>query len=157
MLAVRSVKKIHLYQAATVGLYFFYWCARAGGEVNNSLNRRVVPSAWFFLIPYAGAFWWVWKFAEGLDEATQRYIKRSDTFLWFILASLAWWGGVGGFHGDFSSSGDHDTIWTLIVFGYLAVGLVVNIVLYGVFCAVTQKKINQYLTRNPSPNLPKQG
>ncbi len=138
-----ELKRIYLNQVISFGFYFYYWCARSGGEVNKNLGKKVALSAWWFLVPFFGAYWWVWNYADGIDQATKRRIKKTDTFLIYILASNLW---AGFIYLPFNIN-----IIDLQGFEQISletIGIVILFLLaimfssYSLFCAFIQSKIN---------------
>jgi hypothetical protein len=144
MLPKRDSKKIYSYQLMTLGFYYLYWCARSGGEVNRALNRKTVPSAWLFIIPFAN-YWWGWKYAEALQELTGRHVKRDDTFLLFALPTL-----VFPFSFQINNIKVGSAVWILIIV-LMAVSLLVVIILNALFCSQTQKHINAWVDTVSTP------
>lgn len=143
MLTKIEPNRIYLNQVFSFGLYFYYWCARSGGEVNKLLNRKVALSAWWFLVPFFGAYWWVWNYAEALHQATGGFLKKSETFLIYIIAINLW--AVLFYFPlnilDISNSYDRFSviaIWSIILVMFLTIVLA-----FGFFCANIQSKINR--------------
>ena len=144
MLPTRDVSKIFPYQLMTFGFYYLYWCARAGGEVNQALGRKHVPSAWFFIVPF-GNYWWGWKYAEAIQELTSKHVKRDDTFLLFALPSLVLPLGT-----QLPSFDMNATLWVLLVIA-LVIYVLIAVIFSGLFCFQTQKRINEWNASKQAP------
>lgn len=89
MLTKIEINRIWLYQLATFGVYFFVWAVRGRGEINRALNKKEIPSAWWFALPFGG-YWWMWQYANALDELSNSRISRMNTYLFYIIATLSW-------------------------------------------------------------------
>jgi len=148
MLNSPSTKRIILLQIVTFGFYFFRWCSVSRREINQVLGRAKIPTTWLVALP-AGNYWWMWQYAEGLEAVTRGRLKRSDTFLYYILAtcfSLVFSNfGNFNFHSSNSSTDlhlSHNAIIGIVV-GILV--LVYLLVLTGntFFICVTQRRIDK--------------
>lgn len=76
----RNPLVVFLFSILTCGLYSWYWIVKTKGEMNKIGEK--IPTAWIWLIPLVGNFWWYWKYSEGIDHVTQKEIPT-------ILAILA--------------------------------------------------------------------
>lgn len=99
--------------------------------------------------------------AESLDTATGRRIKKSDTFLLYVLLSGAfmfgygWYGPTPNFPTDSGTISDSSLHTLLMVLAIVVlVLLVIGISLHAVFMMIVQNKINN--VRHHAPALPKQ-
>ena len=118
----------------TFGIYGLRWLAETRNEFNETLNSKVIPTLWWFLVPF-GAYWWVWHYSEAAEKATEGKIKRNDTFLLFILVTLA-----PGSLFQFDISGDNLSKGVLAII--VLVGILVNLAVFSIFPYVIQTKIN---------------
>lgn len=91
-----SVGRLCMYQFASVGIYFYIWAYRLGQELTLALKRPAVPRLWWFLLP-GGAYYWVWRLAESLDDATGGRVSRTDVILWYILLTALAYSGPSSF------------------------------------------------------------
>ncbi|GEM_PF-3223590 len=150
-----STKKIYLYHCLTLGFYFFYWCSHAGADVNQSARQKIVPSAWLLILP-GGNYWWMWQYGQALDHVSYRRLKAADTFLLYIIASHAWLLLTFGFQPSFNwVSSDHfSSLAVVLLCGYLALCLILQIVGAAFFCATMQRKINALRQTSPATAHP---
>lgn len=148
MLQGVSTRKIFLYQALSLGLYYFYWCAKSRADVIRSANRPIIPSAWLLVVP-GGNYWWMWRYANALDFVSYGRIKYTDTFLLYVVAiNFTLFGSpFFRFVPDFHHSSPRQTITVLAVL--LLVIVVTSIIGLGIFCAVMQDKVSKLSTSQP--------
>jgi len=127
-----------MYQALSLGFYFFYWCSRSRRDIIRSAGRPIIPSTWVLALP-VGNYWWMWRYANALDFVSYSRIKYSDTFLIYIIViNLAF---IGEPVIRFTIQLQHISL-TLVLIA-LAVIWVISVIALGVFCAVIQDKINK--------------
>jgi hypothetical protein len=151
MLSGPSSKKIYLYTVLTLGLYFFYWCSKSKYDINNSAKQKLIPTTWLLALP-GGNYWWMWKYSEALEIVSYERLKKSDTFLYYILGSHAWLLLTFGITPNFSFGGRTHLSSTLItiILIYIFVSIILEILGSAFFCTTMQKKIS--LIARP-PNL----
>ena len=66
----------------TFGIYNLVWFVKTKNEVNFIAQSRI-PTAWLIIVPIA-SIWWIWKYAVGVEQATNGGISRHATF-WLLL------------------------------------------------------------------------
>lgn len=148
MLTTKNTRRIYLYQILTLGLYFYSWCTHSGSEINVLSGRKLVPSAWWFALPFGG-YWWIWQYANSLDAITTSKIKLADVFLYYIIAVNAWIAVLGlGTGTSVINLSNKINIVSLIL--YLALIFLAAILGHAFFCASIQNKINNLPVRDPS-------
>lgn len=148
MLTRLEPARIYYFQILTVGLYFFHWCARSGGEVNRALGHRECPRAWWFILPFGG-YWWMWQYASALHQLSGGMIKLTDTFAYYIIATFAWL-VVPGF--NFSGFNNSFSAWFIV---NALVAILILILGHGFCLAQIQNKLNQ-VDGYVAASLPKQ-
>ncbi len=67
----------------TGGIYSWYWLVKTKGEMNK-LGEKI-PTAWIWLIPIIGNFWWLWKYAEGVENVSKKELNLFLTLLAMYL------------------------------------------------------------------------
>jgi hypothetical protein len=138
MLQGVSTQKIFVYQALSLGFYFFYWCSRSRRDINRSAGRPIIPSTWLLALPI-GNYWWMWRYANALDFVSYSRIKYADTFLLYIIViNLAF---IGEPFFRVNIQVQHISITLLLI--ALAAIWVTTIISLGFFCAVMQGKITK--------------
>lgn len=70
----------------TFGIYYLVWFVKTKNEINLTAQSRI-PTAWLLIVPIA-SFWWLWKYAVGAEEATNKGISRSAAFWLLLLLSF---------------------------------------------------------------------
>lgn len=109
---------------------------------------------WWFLLP-GGVYYWMWRMTESLEIATGKRIKQVDTFLLYVVLSGMVLGSTMLFP-DFSSADTSNELpsnvnWSivlLIIFGVIAVIVLITILLHAVFITVVQNKLNKIRTNS---------
>ncbi len=145
MLPRHDVNRIYLYQIITLGLYFFYWSARSGKELNLALRDKLVPPFWWLILPLGG-YWWMWQYTQALATLTTNKIKQSETFLLFLLVTLFWTVILDNFNlpssivSIFLPKTLVNTATSIIVYLFFIISI-------GYFCATVQNKLNQQAIR----------
>jgi hypothetical protein len=69
----------------TLGIYGIVWHVKTKGEMNR-LGANI-PSAWLMIIPLVN-IWWLWKYAEGVEEITKGGMSKAVAFLLLFLIGL---------------------------------------------------------------------
>ncbi len=70
----------------TLGIYSLVWHVKTKNEMNAS--GSAIPTAWLIIVPFV-SFWWLWRFAVGVDEFSG--FSRHGAF-WLLLLL----GPIGG-------------------------------------------------------------
>lgn len=79
----RNPIAVFLLPFVTFGIYSLYWAVKTKGEMNR-LGENI-PTAWIWLIPFIGIFWWFWKYSEGVEHVTKNKIGAILAFILLIL------------------------------------------------------------------------
>lgn len=143
MLQGVSRRKIFLYQAITLGFYYFYWCSRSRRDIIRSAGGKpIIPTTWALALPI-GNYWWMWRYSNALDYVSYGRIKYADTFLLYIIALNLAFVGTPFFRvfPTFTNPSHREIIVAVLIF--LVVMLITSIVCLGFFCAVMQDKISK--------------
>lgn len=72
----------------TFGFYGWYWFIKTKGEMNSKGEK--IPTAWIWLIPLIGQFWWIWKYAEGVE-----HVSKNELNMFLTLLALYLLGPIG--------------------------------------------------------------
>jgi hypothetical protein len=71
----------------TFGIYTLVWFVKTKNEINLVATSRI-PTAWLLILPIV-SIWWEWKFAVGVEEATNGGLGRHAAFwILFLLGPL---------------------------------------------------------------------
>ena len=142
----RDPKTVAIYTIVSFGIYSLFWLANTRDEIHEKLDAKPVPSMWWFLLPFGG-YWWVWLYSEAAEKLDAKVLKRNDTFLLFLFATMA-----GGFSMRFDGFDDDATRTISAIF--LIFGLIISLGLYSLFPAVMQSKFNKLSDSKPSETEP---
>ena len=85
----RSPLKVALFTIFSFGIYILFWYVKTKGELNARGGE--IPTAWIWLIPIFGYFYWIYKYSEAVDKVTNQKLSLPLAFIlvWFIG------GGIG--------------------------------------------------------------
>ena len=72
----------------TFGIYSLVWFVKTKNEINLVAISKI-PTAWLFIVPIV-SIWWEWKFAVGVEEATDGGLGKHVAFWLLVLL-----GGIG--------------------------------------------------------------
>lgn len=75
--------KVFYVAMASGGLYSWYWAVKTKGEMNK-LGEKI-PTAWVWLIPIVGTFWWYWKYSEGVERITKNELNTFTSLIALLL------------------------------------------------------------------------
>ena len=64
---------VFLLSILTFGIYGWYWFIKTKDEMNKMGEK--IPTAWIWLIPVVGSFWWLWKYAEGVEHVSKNELN----------------------------------------------------------------------------------
>jgi hypothetical protein len=84
----RNPLTVFLLSIFTCGIYSWYWIIKTKNEMNKMGEK--IPTAWIWLIPIVGVFWWYWKYAAGVEN-----ISKKDLNLFLVLLALYLLGPIG--------------------------------------------------------------
>ena len=84
----RNPIAVFLLSTVTLGIYSWYWYVKTKGEMNK-LGEKI-PTAWIWLIPIIGSFWWYWEYSKAVDHITHQELNWVITLLVSLLL-----GGIG--------------------------------------------------------------
>jgi uncharacterized membrane protein len=140
-----STTKIWLLTIATLGLYYVYWCAQSGKDINTAARAKLVPSAWYLIVPGLN-YYWVWQYATALESVSYKRINRSNIFLVYVIgmnfATLPF--GIFRYF-NFSTSSSQPSFHTVVTILVIAVCIAAVATVMGAafFCSYAQNQINQ--------------
>jgi hypothetical protein len=79
----RSPIAVALLPFVTLGIYGIYWQVKTKGEM-NAVGANI-PTAWLIIVPLVN-IWWLWKYSEGVDQATGHKLSGVLAFilLWLL-------------------------------------------------------------------------
>ena len=88
---VSQIKKrnpiaVFLLPIVTLGIYSLYWFVKTKGELNRSGAERI-PTAWWWLVPFVGQIYWLWKYSKGAAQVTNNRYSDGVCFLLLFLLS----------------------------------------------------------------------
>ena len=153
MLSRPNNRKIWLLSLLTLGLYFYYWCSHSRADINRAAKRNVVPSCWYFAVPGLN-YYWMWLYAEALQQVSYKRIKRTDVFLVYVIAtsfvSLPVTVARSINLSTSSTSGSvHLSLQTVLTIAGIVIFIatLINAASLAFFCTYTQGKVNA-LPRN---------
>lgn len=84
----RNPLMVFLLTLLTGGIYGWYWMVKTKGEMNK-LGEKI-PTAWIWLIPIIGNFWWLWKYAQGVE-----HVSKNELNMFLTLLALYLLGPIG--------------------------------------------------------------
>ena len=71
----------------TFGIYTLVWFVKTKNEINLVAHSKI-PTAWLIILPIV-SIWWEWKFAIGVEAATNGGLGRHAAFwILFLLGPL---------------------------------------------------------------------
>jgi hypothetical protein len=79
----RSPIAVFIFPIITLGIYSWYWLVKTKGEMNK-LGEKI-PTAWLWLIPLVGWFWWYWEYSKGVEHVTGEKIKWILAFVLLLI------------------------------------------------------------------------
>jgi hypothetical protein len=82
----RSVVGVLILSIVTFGIYAVVWAVKTKGEM-NALGAQI-PTAWLLIIPLVN-IWWLWKYAEGVEDVSKGKMSGALAFvLLFLLGPI---------------------------------------------------------------------
>lgn len=84
----RNPLMVFLLSILTCGIYSLYWLVKTKDEMNK-LGEKI-PTVWIWLIPLIGQFWWLWKYAQGVE-----HVSKNELNLFLTLLALYLLGPIG--------------------------------------------------------------
>ncbi len=84
----RNPLTVFLLTILTGGIYGWYWFIKTKDEMNQ-LGEKI-PTAWIWLIPLIGNFWWLWKYAQGVE-----HVSKNELNMFLTLLALYLLGPIG--------------------------------------------------------------
>ena len=84
----RNPLVVFLLSFLTFGIYSWFWFIKTKGEMNKMGEK--IPTAWIWLIPVVGSFWWLWKYAEGVE-----HVSKNELNIFLALLALYLLGPIG--------------------------------------------------------------
>lgn len=74
----RNLVVVVLLSIVTLGIYLVYWFVKTKEEM-NSMGAQI-PTAWLLVLFPIGTFYWVYKYAEGVQKTLD---EKTPAVLWF--------------------------------------------------------------------------
>jgi hypothetical protein len=96
----RSVAAVVLLSIITFGIYYLVWFVKTKNEMNKTYGTQI-PSAIMLIIPVMNIIW-MWKWAAGVEKATQGKQSQTMAFVLVLLLSLI---GVAIIQSEFNKQG----------------------------------------------------
>jgi hypothetical protein len=143
-----STQKIYTSTLLTLGIYFLYWCSASRSAIARAARRELLPSSWLLAIPGLN-YLWIWQYAGALEFVSYRRIKRSDTFLLFVLATFLPYTILSSLPQGYSSYAPQLHEFLILAGIMLAVAVIGYILGLAFFCDVMQRKINKLRVQSP--------
>lgn len=84
----RNPLMVFLLTFLTCGIYGWYWFIKTKDEMNSKGEK--IPTAWIWLIPIIGQFWWIWKYSEGVE-----HVSKNELNIFLALLALYLLGPIG--------------------------------------------------------------
>lgn len=69
----------------TFGIYSLVWYVKTKNGMNNAGTK--IPSAWLLIVPI-GNIVWIWKYAVGVEQFTNKGMSRHASFWLLLLLGL---------------------------------------------------------------------
>lgn len=66
----------------TFGIYGLVWFVKTKGEMNQS--GESTPTAWLLIVPFVN-FYWLWKYAVGVEGVTKNGMSKGAAFVLLLL------------------------------------------------------------------------
>lgn len=81
----RSPAAVFFLSLITFGIYSIVWQVKTKGELNRL--GASIPTAWLLIVPLANLYW-VWKYAEGVEQVSGGRISAVLTLILLLLLSI---------------------------------------------------------------------
>jgi hypothetical protein len=81
----RSPAAVFFLSLITFGIYAIYWEVKTKGELKN--QGADIPTAWLIIVPLAN-FYWIWKYALGVEQVSKGKISAVLTLILMLLLSI---------------------------------------------------------------------
>jgi uncharacterized membrane protein YozB (DUF420 family) len=69
----------------TIGIYGIVWLVTTKGEMNA--RGAQIPTAWLLIIPFVNIYW-LWKYAQGVEEVTSKGMTAPIAFILLFLLGM---------------------------------------------------------------------
>jgi hypothetical protein len=95
----RSPAAVFFLSLITLGIYALVWHVKT----KNELNRlgATIPTAWLLIVPLANLYW-IWKYAEGVEQVSGGKISAVLALILMLLLSIV---GYAILQGEFNKLG----------------------------------------------------
>ena len=81
----RSPAAVFFLSLITFGIYSLVWHVKTKGELNK-LGANI-PTAWLLIVPLANLYW-IWKYAEGVEQVSGGKISAVLALILLLLLSI---------------------------------------------------------------------
>jgi hypothetical protein len=81
----RSPIAVVLLTIVTFGIYALVWHVKTKREMNA--RGADIPPSWLLLVPLVN-FYWLWKWAEGVEVVTRRAMSSAAAFVLIVLTGF---------------------------------------------------------------------
>ena len=82
----RSPWAVALLPFPTLGIYSWYWIVKTKGELNQ--RGGGVPTAWIWLIPFVGGFYWLWKYSGAVNTVSKGKYTQGIAFVLLLFTGI---------------------------------------------------------------------
>ena len=81
----RSPAAVFFLSLITFGIYSMVWEVKTKNELNS--QGADIPTAWLIIVPLAN-FYWIWKYALGVEQVSKGKISAVLTLILLLLLSI---------------------------------------------------------------------
>jgi hypothetical protein len=92
----RSPAAVFFLSLITFGIYSIVWQVKTKNELNK-LGAEI-PTAWLLIVPLANLYW-IWKYAEGVEQVSKGKVTAVLTLILLLLLSIV---GMAILQGEFN-------------------------------------------------------
>ncbi|HSX47363.1 MAG TPA: DUF4234 domain-containing protein [Patescibacteria group bacterium] len=81
----RNPFAVVVFSIITFGIYAIVWQVKTKNELNS--RGATIPTAWLLIVPFVN-IWWLWKYSEGVEKATNGNLSAVLSFILLFLLSI---------------------------------------------------------------------